>query len=246
MTESEWLACIDPIPMLDFVKGTASDRKLRLFACACFRHVLHLLTDKQISRKTIEFAERFADGLATRNELHGHAWGKSGKAGPVVQRKAWDAAADSVESGAGWVANAVLALDEEKYKAWLTAWDVAWLQQGYPLSEAVEIANASLPVEWVAAGKSARIEERKHQAFVVRDIFGNPFRLPTLDPSWATPSVVQLAQAMYDERAFDRMAELADILEEAGCHDSEVVGHCRQPWPHVRGCSVVDWILGKG
>jgi hypothetical protein len=245
MTEDEWLCCIDPKPMLDFVKATASDRKLRLFACACCRRILHLFTDRNISRKTIEFAERFADGQATRNELHGNAWGTPGQAHPVVQRKAWDAAEGCADYAVGMIANAVLGFDEEKYKAWQSAFDSAWLQQGYHLSEAKDKADASMPAEWVASGKSASSEERKYQSFIFRDIFANPFRLVTVDPSWVTPNVVLLAQANYDERGFDRIAELPDVLQEAGCTNHDIVRHCRQENEHVRGCWVIDLILGN-
>jgi hypothetical protein len=66
MTESVWLSCTDPTPMLESLKGKASDRKLRLFACVCHKRIWHLLTDKKICRKTIEFAERFADDSTLR------------------------------------------------------------------------------------------------------------------------------------------------------------------------------------
>jgi hypothetical protein len=42
-----------------------------------------------------------------------------------------------------------------------------------------------------------------------------------------------------------RLAVLADALEDAGCTDAEILSHCRSPGPHVRGCWVVDEILGK-
>ena len=38
---------------------------------------------------------------------------------------------------------------------------------------------------------------------------------------------------------------LGDALEEAGCNAEDVLQHCRGPGPHVRGCHVVDLLLGK-
>jgi hypothetical protein len=40
---------------------------------------------------------------------------------------------------------------------------------------------------------------------LLRDLFGNPFRLITLNPSCLTPKVVALAQSIYDNRTFDRL-----------------------------------------
>jgi hypothetical protein len=70
----------------------------------------------------------------------------------------------------------------------------------------------------------------------------------TIAPAWAAwndATVVKLAQAIYDDRAFDRMPILADALEEAGCHDADIRTHCRQPGPHALGCWVIDSILRR-
>jgi len=53
------------------------------------------------------------------------------------------------------------------------------------------------------------------------------------------------AQAIYEERSFDRLPQLADVLEAAGCADAEIIGHCRDKGPHVRGCWLLDLLLGK-
>ena len=62
MTEAEWLACNSTQRMLAFLGNRASDRKLRLFACACCRRSWDRLNDERL-RLSIETAERFADGL---------------------------------------------------------------------------------------------------------------------------------------------------------------------------------------
>jgi hypothetical protein len=97
----------------------------------------------------------------------------------------------------------------------------------------------------VAAGRDAISLVFRRQAESLRDIFGNPFRLATLDRSWLTSTVTSLAQAIYDDRAFDRLPILADALEDAGCTDQDILAHCRGGGEHVRGCWVVDLLLGK-
>jgi hypothetical protein len=86
------------------------------------------------------------------------------------------------------------------------------------------------------------------QADLFRDIFGNPFHPIILDPYWFTwndRTIPRLAQAIYDDRAFDRLPILADALEEAGCTDAAILDHCRQSGVHARGCWLVDLLLGK-
>src|SRR5262249_4978285 len=88
--------------------------------------------------------------------------------------------------------------------------------------------------------------ERRYQTHLLREIFGNPFRPVTLDPPWLTSPAVALAQGIDEERAFDRMPILADALQDAGCDCADILEHCRDPkGGHVRGCWVVDLVLGK-
>jgi hypothetical protein len=78
-------------------------------------------------------------------------------------------------------------------------------------------------------------------------VFGNPFRPVEADPSWLTSDVLALARGIYEEKAFDRMPILADALQDAGCANEDVLTHCRDTTVrHVRGCWVVDLVLGKG
>ncbi|MBN9120040.1 MAG: hypothetical protein J0I06_12900 [Planctomycetes bacterium] len=81
----------------------------------------------------------------------------------------------------------------------------------------------------------------------MRDIFGNPFRPPVaLDKSWRTDTALTLARTMYDSRDFRAMPILADALQDAGCDNDDILAHCRDTsLTHVRGCWVVDLVLGK-
>jgi hypothetical protein len=87
--------------------------------------------------------------------------------------------------------------------------------------------------------------ESQAQAHLLRDIFGNPFRPVRVDPSSLTPTVTALAQTIYTDRTFDTMPILADALEEAGCTNDDILAHCRGGGEHVRGCWVMDLVLGK-
>ena len=87
--------------------------------------------------------------------------------------------------------------------------------------------------------------ERKHHSFLIRDIFGNPFRPVTLHPRWQSSTVLDLARTIYEERVFERLPILADALMDAGCDSEEIINHCRSDGPHVRGCWVVDLLTGR-
>jgi hypothetical protein len=80
---------------------------------------------------------------------------------------------------------------------------------------------------------------------LLRDLIVNPFRPIFLDSSWLTSEVVALCEAIYWGRAFERIRGLADALQQAGFRDRQILSHCRWPDPHVRGCWVLDLLLGK-
>jgi len=65
------------------------------------------------------------------------------------------------------------------------------------------------------------------------------------DRSWITPHGTQLAQIIYEERAFGRLPELSLILEQAGCDNRDLLEHCGNDETHVRGCWVLDMILNQ-
>ncbi len=253
MTEQQWLSSSDPAAMLEWLcrwpatpepaRRAYSDRKMRLFAVACLR--LIGLTD-------VDCLEESDPGLRPGSEVQ---------------------TTDS-------------------------AWARHWARPAFnPPSQAQKVA-------------------------LVRDIFGNPWQpfafgcpdcLSVVDvtdeacPScgrdldcgaflhWQDGTVVRLARAAYDGNDWGSMGILADALEEAGCQNTAILGHCRgkhmcplchgsgvrrewvpkeypagvrvmvptghwrewecacqslplnlPPATHVRGCCVLDFLLGKG
>ncbi len=100
-------------------------------------------------------------------------------------------------------------------------------------------ANAS------AAASRAAGDEATAQARLVREVFPYPLRPTTFSSEWRTSTVVSLAAQMYATRDFSAMPILADALQDAGCDSADILDHCRGDGPHVRGCWVVDLVLGK-
>ena len=236
MTEEEWLVCEDARDMLNATDiPNASDRKLRLFAVACCRLCRQLMRNAS-HRDDVTLAERFADGQATEKEL------------AAAYHRVNDLASAQYARTA-----------EREIRRW---------------AEMVGVANVlRVPVDagdavWNLSRASQRGIDRQMVA-LLHDIIGNPFR--SLNPAWITPAVfplliknqelansqfldewltsdvLALARGIYADRAFDRMPILADALQDAGCDNADVLAHCRDAAQvHVRGCWVVDLLLGKG
>jgi hypothetical protein len=99
--------------------------------------------------------------------------------------------------------------------------------------------------DWLLAAASS-IAKEWHRSVLFQDIAGSPFRRVELAPGWRTEASVGLARGICADLVFDLLPVLADALEDAGCADSDILAHCRGDGPHVRGCWVVDLVLGKG
>jgi hypothetical protein len=241
MTEAEWLVCADPRHMLEFVQGKPTDRKLRLFACACCHRIWALLDVE--SGKNVELAERFAEGRAGNEEMP-TPWPLEGLRETPSLPEEWGKL-----RAIGWARDATkmaAALATDRMGLFHPAWQAAYYAAGAIAWEMVGAARKSSEAEtWASNWNAAEAGEHKHQVTLLDDIIGNPFRPVAVDPSWLTNGVVNLACSIYENRIFDRMPVLADALEEAGCTNANMLNHCRQLGEHVRGCWVLDLLLGK-
>lgn len=83
------------------------------------------------------------------------------------------------------------------------------------------------------------------QAPLLRCVVGNPFRTIAFDPLRQTSRVVEIARAIYADRAFELMPILADALEDAACNLPQRSSQIRGGGPHARGCWVIDKRLGN-
>lgn len=220
MTEQEWLESSTPTAMLQHLTEIrVSERKARLLACACCRCIWEYLEDPR-SRRAVVVAEHFADNRATPRELA-------------------DARARAVTAARG------------------VSWAAYWATNTKAVGPLVNVFEAAVVAAARQATQQTRLattwdevqaESLNEQVELIREVFGNPFRPITVDPNWLGwegGQVVRLAGAIYEGRTFEQMPILADALEEAGCQDREMLDHCRQGAQHVRGCWVLDLLLGK-
>ncbi|HYT95042.1 MAG TPA: hypothetical protein VEL76_40370 [Gemmataceae bacterium] len=224
MSEAEWLEYrgiaqwkFHILRTRKVARTKAGRRRLRLFACGCCRLIWDHLPDNQL-RDAVLVAERFAEGQATKDEL--------GAAYDRVARMR-DDAVHPRETPLGVRVAIDMAVETAHVQA---------------LEAAFSMTTTSLPLAGYCGGEKAG---EAALCDLLRCIFGNLIHPVAFDPAWRTTTVKQLALGIYDERAFDRMPILADALEDAGCTDPVILDHCRGPGPHVRGCWVLDLLLGK-
>jgi hypothetical protein len=252
MTEREWLGCTDPMPMLEFLLSdivTLVDdlpseaerrairgylerdtvrRKLALFAFACCRLVWDEVADGR-SREAIETAERYIDGLASRDQLNETSLASHHARNSIGRTRGADRAKDHVRrvaANACWAATSAL------------------LGKGVSGEDVMMAAAESADVAVWAGLYADPLDARTGQAQLLRCVVSNPFQPIAFDPAWRTQTAVAITRGMYDGRDFAAMPILADALQDAGCEHEGILDHCRKPGEHVRGCWVVDLVLG--
>lgn len=263
MTEQEWLGCRDPRKMLDSLGQKASVRKLRLLADACCRRIWALLPEP-VSRNTVDVVARLADNRATPAEQR-----RASRAALQAVREA-EARANHPPGGVARFADyAAEAICHAAYAAYYAS----RIDDAPPplvgddkVRVAAAAATAAANAVMYAAGaasltpgvnppdpnrgimKDAKDQEAVAQAALCREIIGNPFRVASVEPIWLLRegnTGVSIAQAIYEGQDFSSLPILADALEDAGCSDEAILSHLRGPGPHVRGCWVIDLLLGR-
>jgi hypothetical protein len=233
VTEAEWLASADPEGMYRFLyehhgasRRKVGKRKTKLFACASCRLYGDALSDPR-SVAAVEHAEALADGTADPTQTAALAEGAR---------------------------RALLEATKAPRSLGVSVWNVPAVRAAEAAFNVVTAPAGRADGHWAyrnqmesdAECERAWREQRRVLADLLRDIFGNPFRPVAVSRKWLTSDVRALARGVYDDRAFDRMPILADALQDAGCDNDGVLSHCRGGGPHVRGCWVVDMVLGKG
>jgi hypothetical protein len=220
MTKEGWLACVSPYLMVEFLRGKASQRKLRLVACACCRRISHLLTPQNCH--DLEIGEQLAEGLLP---LDSPAW---------IDPKRRNYGTGPVDAPTG------ACLSTRVMDPFLAAFAAA-------MKASDAVADVSTPSKEYMARLEYKTSEQKAQADLVRDVFGHIFFTGMVEPAWLQwneGAVPRLARTIYEERRFGNVLDLYDVLLDAGCNNQDILSHLRVPGPHVRGCWVLDLILG--
>lgn len=239
MSEAEWRDNPHIFELIGFFESQVGNRRRRLFACACCRRVWNMLHQRVSAQVIVELAEAFADGQASEAELraaHEH-YDFSDLQAQLVGRV-------TTQTQLSLLTLHSLAAVQD-----LTSPNVSVLQLVLNTSKRFSDDYIPSPQHNEGTGGGGSVDYDTTELFIkenlLRDILGNPFRPVTFEPVWRTQNTVGIATKMYDERNFDAMPILADALEDSGCDNEEILRHCREPGIHVRGCWVVDLVLGK-
>jgi hypothetical protein len=238
MSEAEWLACEDPGPMLKLLGEKVTERKLWLFTVWCCRSIWRPMR-KRRSRKMVEVTERYLEGIDGKAELDA--------AFAAATAAFEETPENTIDRYVTLVASVVAVNDVEEAEAVADHVAAVLAHQAIYPDYSVETTD-----ETQAAYAARVLTEKARQCRLLRCVIGNPCRTAAPHPAWRTASVLDVAEAAYEERVLpageldgERLAVLADALEEAGCTEAGLLGHLREHGPHARGCWPVDLVLER-
>jgi hypothetical protein len=229
-----WLERASPGDLGVFLSKTGSPRKRGLFVRHLCRSHPEAFADPR-SLAAINAADRYEAGEIDESAYHA-AMQAAVQAAEEAEAR-WRATRDP-QTGSNWSGSS-----GPTYSA-MTAANIA---REIAMHGCYNRVMADL-MRVIGASTCPRSTSRKRAAREIRllflEHFGDVQRAATLDPSCRTETVVGLAAGIYADRAFEEMPILGDALEDAGCADSVILDHCRNPNPHARGCWLVDQCLG--
>jgi hypothetical protein len=234
MSEKRWLDSLEPEPMLDFLDGKITARKLRLIACAACRFVWDKLVDDR-SRRAVVVAELFADGRASNDEREEAFKEASSAFGDLGMAYGDISSAAAAVHNACWYGDDFLVTAKRSLAC---AADVGT----YQAAQDVDSGRMAHAPNWE---NLVNKREKGKMARLVREVVGNPFKTVAIETARLTPAVIGLARTIYEQQAFQRLPEVAALLEANGYKGNMVLDHCRDSRPHYRGCWAVDLVLGK-
>jgi hypothetical protein len=245
MSEARWLQSTQPYELLRMAHKVAPSRQLQLVAMNTFQLLDAALTEHQRTR--VREMERLVWQNAVDAELQ--AQFQQHYQNILVETQAW----------------------QQQHPRQSTVYDDAErLTEAVVMAQAAMISapvDSALyrVIDWVRAYASrkagpglARPAIRQVNAKIValfHEVIGNPFlkrvvvgpRSTTPPTSWQlriSETAEAMARGIVIQQAFDRMPILADVLEEDGCRDTDLLDHLRSPDAvHRAGCWALDVVL---
>jgi hypothetical protein len=252
MTEQEWMASDDPAAMLVWLTEghvsapvkcrRPSDRKLRLFACACFRFLHSFGPMLDPDREAVESAEARADDGVT----------------PMVNRGYWIVLPDAAEAARNAARSAARSTPNPPHVAALLR-DIAgnpfeWLHTvGEPRWRTPTVLSlAQAAYEERGRKWKGRSSDHDEETGWIDDGTLDGARLAVLSDALEEAGCGGEVACLDGHMWSDDDASTYPAAHPIACRckgtrrlPHPLLQHLRSPGPHVRGCWAVDLILGR-
>jgi hypothetical protein len=256
-SEADWLTAIDPYALSRYLRNQNADpyphhRRFRWLAIEWGMRIRHIFGLDYECREKLAWFDAMVEWVRKES-------GPNPKPVHNLQYTALDRPMERIAAARGYLS--LIELDH-----WMMACSYAAEACGedFPESPSANIdynhnhrprnrrAREEIDRLETAIRERTQLEREHHRqriwqefADAFRDVAGNPFRPVTIQPEWRCDTVTTLVSAIATHGMYDLLPIVADLLEDAGCTESELLDHCRGPGPHVRGCWAVELLNGE-